>query len=554
MVNNNDGNPIEGLPPSKGDDIFGIDYADLVLENVIGRGSFGQVQKASYFGTEVAVKSLSSLVSIDPDYYKFMQREIRILMDMRHPNIVQYIGSCKHEEKNEEKHMIITEFINGGDLHQYLKSKGQSVTWQLKIKLALDIASACMNCSYNFKKVIFRDLKAKNILIEEHGASVRAKVCDFGFARIFDVSNTIEKKQGYLTICGSETTMAPEVIVGSNYDETCDVYSFGILLYEMICGIRVVKNELKRLPQEAFDLDCDKAYQYVPPACPKVFCELARLCVSYEPRQRPSFKTICMGLSDLNSKPFETLALKGGNPVSLLHTMVSPRSNNNNSNGSGGGSGNSSDNDDNNNSGGSGGVKENNSVVFQGSVIYNNNNNDNNNNNNTINAFGSIVLEQESKVEGVNQFLAEAQQQQIKKNRITNSSFFKPPTTDSANTTSSTTTSSNNSSVLGSSSPDGDSFNVPSTLLTSLTLNEIKYRDPSFFEDPDKIIQEKKRYLSTPNLGYNNGNNNNNNSDNSNSDDAEKQKPVNLSATLPLSSHNQKKKKLKSRKKKKRSK
>ncbi|GAM18822.1 hypothetical protein SAMD00019534_019970 [Acytostelium subglobosum LB1] len=463
MVQNNDGSQIDGLPTSShDDDLFTIEFDDLVMETKpIGKGSFGLVQKASYFGTEVAVKSLSSLVNIDPDLYKFMQREIRILKGMRHPNIVQFIGACNHDER----YMIVTEYINSGDLHQFLKSKGQSLSWSTKIKLANDIASAF--AFLHAKKVIFRDLKAKNVLVEEHGSTVRAKVCDFGFARIFDVTHQEkqDKQQGYLTICGSETTMAPEVIIANKYDETCDVYSYGILLYEMMCGIRAIKMELKRTPENAFDFDADKADSFVPMSCPKVFNELARMCVSYEPKGRPTFKTIVMGLTELLSKPIESLELKGG-PAAMQspRAVWSPLSPN----------GTPSSEDDSPT-----GSLSMATTDESGSVVYN-----------------SVVLNNESAAMGTNNVMADLMQRKLK-HKITSSSFFKPPPNSA------------DGSVVGSSTTtthgpqadnDFDDDDVPSALLTSLTLDEIRYRDPSIYEDPDAIIREKKRFLSSPNL------------------------------------------------------
>jgi len=386
---------IQGLPYSaSGDDendLSSVEYSDLVMDSQeIGRGSFGQVQKASYFGTDVAVKSLSSLVNIDPDYFKFMLREIKILKGMRHPNIVQYIGACL----NDGRYMIVTEYIKGGDLHQLLKERGvNSIPWSVKMKLAFDVASAF---SYlHSKKVIFRDLKAKNILIDEQGTTLRAKVCDFGFARILDISKDKNaNKEGYLTICGSETTMAPEVIVGSNYNDSCDVYSYGVLLLELILGSRVVKTQLKRSPMSAFDMNLEKAEYLAPESCPKDFFDLAKWCCAYQPKNRPSFMTIVKGLKELMAVPADQLTVKGkskpykelddennasfdgeqgydndANNVNNSSIQIGLDDNNSNSSGSGGCdnlSSNNSNNDINNTI--SGGF-ENSSY---GSVIYNN--------------------------------------------------------------------------------------------------------------------------------------------------------------------------------------
>eukprot|EP01133_Synstelium_polycarpum_P003633 gene3633-4162_t len=458
---------VDGLPSKQLDDeLFTIDYSDLVIDrkNEIGRGSFGQVIKADYFGCEVAIKQLSPLVVSDPDYHKFMQREIRILSGMRHPNIVQYIGACLHEGK----HMIVTEFVNGGDLHQFLKVN-QNVTWHTKIRLASDIASAF---SYlHSKQIIFRDLKPKNILIvEQGGAGPRGKLCDFGFARILDQNHRMlgDKQQGYLTICGSETTMAPEVFVASNYDEYCDVFSFGIVLYELMCGSRVVKNELKRTAENAFDLDLDRAESFVPASCPREFMELARWCCQYDPKKRPNFKqAIVPGLLGLLSKPIEQLTPRGGSSpaTSSVASSNSPRTDSCSTIGSDGGSNNGSTDSAQNITG---------SVIYTGSV---------NNSYIRVNTEGtdynSIVLNDDK-----TPTIRDSSDSGEKKHKITNPSFFNPPP----------------SSASLSVSEEEEEDSPPSALLTSLSVSEIRYREPSIFEDPDKIIQDKKRFMSSPNL------------------------------------------------------
>ncbi|EGG16628.1 LISK family protein kinase [Cavenderia fasciculata] len=492
-------NNIEGLP-SNDVDLFNIDYSDLLIledQTEVGRGSFGKVLKASYFGTTVAVKVLHSLVTSDPDYNKFMQREIRILKGMRHPNIVMYIGGCIHQDR----HMIVTEYIGGGDLHQVLKTRPQDLTWQTKIKIALDIASAF---SYlHSKQIIFRDLKAKNILIEEAGGSIiRAKICDFGFARHLET-----KQSRNLTLCGTEITMAPEVIVGDTYDETCDIYSYGILLYELICGTRTVKNELKRTPEKSFDLDLDLADSYASSTCPKALLELARICCSYDPKKRPNFKTITMGLTDLSSKPLASLPVKGGQ---------SPRTSNNNNNN-----------------------KSLNNIKFENtdSVIYNGPSGTINSMTN-IGGDGQGTVQYNSVIINHDVETKKFPQEALvdyggKRNKIMNPSFFSPPSSSTTTSTSSSTTNTSTTTTTSTDSSSNESTtsvvvqppnnttipnnkqekkllfaddcstesgSPPSTLFTSMTISEIRYREPSVFENPDDIIQMKRRFLSSPNL------------------------------------------------------
>ncbi|EAL71633.1 LISK family protein kinase [Dictyostelium discoideum AX4] len=474
---------ITGLPKSTKEedenDFSSLDYSDLFMDVEIGRGSFGQVQKASYFGTDVAVKQLSTLVSIDPDYFKFMLREIKILKGMRHPNIVQYIGACCHEGR----YMIVTEYIKGGDLHQFIKARGVSnISWTLRMKLALDIASAF---SYlHSKKVIFRDLKAKNILVDEIGDGLyRAKVIDFGFARIFDGKDT-----NNLTICGSENTMSPEVIVGSSYNDSCDVYSYGVLLLELICGSRVVKTQLKRTPMNAFDMNLEKAEHLAPESCPRAFMDLAKWCCSYNPKDRPTFKIVVEGLKVLTNQQLKDLPVKGKSKPYIdpdEDSFIDPNDDSNNNNNSE----NNNNNNDNSN--------ENNENNNENNNNSNENNNKKNKNGSGGDISGSSVIIKTDEEESFNSVVykehAVAQPlpnidyggQNKRQNNIFNPSFFTPPPNSKS------MMDLKQSSAVDE-DEDEDEDDVPSELLTSLTVNDIRYSNPKSFAAT----------ISTPNLNY----------------------------------------------------
>ncbi|KAK5574639.1 hypothetical protein RB653_009892 [Dictyostelium firmibasis] len=461
---------ITGLPKSSKEedenDFSSIDFSDLVMDVEIGRGSFGQVQKASYFGTDVAVKQLSSLVLIDPDYFKFMLREIKILKGMRHPNIVQYIGACSHEGR----YMIVTEYIKGGDLHQFIKARGVSnIPWTLRMKLAFDIASAF---SYlHSKKVIFRDLKAKNILVDEIGDGLyRAKVIDFGFARIFDGA----KDNNNLTICGSENTMSPEVIVGSSYNDSCDVYSYGVLLLELICGSRVVKTQLKRTPMNAFDMNLEKAEFLAPESCPRAFMDLAKWCCSYNPKDRPTFKIVVEGLKVLTNQPLKDLPIKGKSKPYIdpdEDSFIDPNddSNNNENNNENDNEKNSDNgNNKNKNKNGSGGDISGSSVIIKADEEE---------------SFNSVVYKEDAVAQPLPNIDYGGQNK--RQNNIFNPSFFTPP----PNSKSMMDLKQQSSAAVDDDEEDDDR---PSELLTSLTISEIRYANPKSFAST----------VSTPNLNY----------------------------------------------------
>jgi len=93
--------------------------------------------------------------------------------------------------------------------------------------------------------------------------------------------------------------MAPEVILGMDYDDKSDVFSYGVLLLEFIIGTKTVKNELKRHPYQAFELDLDKVRALAPKSCPGVFLELAIFCCADEPKARTEFKSVVLAFSKI---------------------------------------------------------------------------------------------------------------------------------------------------------------------------------------------------------------------------------------------------------------
>jgi serine/threonine protein kinase len=117
-------------------------------------------------------------------------------------------------------------------------------------------------------------------------------MCDFGFARL-------NEKRGAraMTLCGTDDWMAPEVILGMEYDAKADVFSFGIVMLEIITREKV-SSALQRSAVHGFELDVSKARLLLPVDCPTGFSDLAFECCKYKPEDRPSFKEVVKRLSD----------------------------------------------------------------------------------------------------------------------------------------------------------------------------------------------------------------------------------------------------------------
>jgi len=257
---------INSLDPT----IFNIDYKDLENVTELGGGNFGQVFRGTYFGTEVAIKQLLDVD--DKDMHKYIEREMATLRDMRHPNVVQFMGLSR----NGTEVFIITEYISGGDLRKLLKDESKELSWLLRARLATDCAYAMT--FLHSKGLIHRDLKSNNLLVTENW---KVKVCDFGFSRRVN-------KGELMTLCGTDEWMAPEVMCGDRYDEKADVFSFGMVMTELVTR----KKPPLRKPATGFRFEVAPFQQATPPDCPKPFVELAIACSEQLPENRPHFKDV----------------------------------------------------------------------------------------------------------------------------------------------------------------------------------------------------------------------------------------------------------------------
>lgn len=200
---------------------------------------------------------------------------------IRHPFIVGFCGVCLHKSTGL---YIVTEFIEGGDVRSVLKKR--EMDWATRVQIALDLAKAMYYL--HSKKIIHRDLKSKNLLM---GIDKRIRLCDFGFARITDFT---ESKA--MTICGTPGFVAPEIMMGKEYDEKCDTFSFGNVLAELITYRRPGKDFWVRSAQDGYQLRHSDLKGKVASDCPRKFLELCLLCCEYSPKDRPSFEMIVKSL------------------------------------------------------------------------------------------------------------------------------------------------------------------------------------------------------------------------------------------------------------------
>ncbi|XP_062437148.1 dual specificity testis-specific protein kinase 2 isoform X2 [Rhea pennata] len=212
-----------------------------------------------------------------------MLKEVQLMNRLSHPNILRFMGVCVHQGQLH----ALTEYINYGNLEQLLDSN-QHLPWTVRVKLAYDIA---MGIGYlHYKGIFHRDLTSKNCLIKHDENGYSAIVGDFGLAE--KIPDHSEK----LPVVGSPFWMAPEVLRDEPYNEKADVFSYGIILCEIIARIQADPDYLPRT--ENFGLDYD-AFQHMVGDCPPDFLQLAFNCCNMDPKLRPSFADIVKTLEEI---------------------------------------------------------------------------------------------------------------------------------------------------------------------------------------------------------------------------------------------------------------
>ncbi|TYI29954.1 hypothetical protein ES332_A05G351900v1 [Gossypium tomentosum] len=201
--------------------------------NKLGQGGFGTVYKGALSdGREIAVKRLFiNNRHRAADFYN----EVNIISSVEHKNLVRLLGcSCCGPES-----LLVYEFLPNKSLDHFIfdHSRGKELNWEKRFKIIMGTVEGLVHLHGNpTNKIIHRDIKASNILLD---LKFRAKIADFGLARTF------EEDQSHIStaIAGTLGYMAPEYLANGQLTEKADIYSFGVLLLEIVTGTQNNKGQ-----------------------------------------------------------------------------------------------------------------------------------------------------------------------------------------------------------------------------------------------------------------------------------------------------------------------
>ncbi|XP_071735409.1 receptor protein kinase TMK1 [Rutidosis leptorrhynchoides] len=310
------------IPTTEGNDIQMVEAGNMVIsiqvlktvtnnfahENILGQGGFGTVYKGElHDGTKIAVKRMECGVITDKGLAEF-KSEIAVLTKVRHRNLVALLGYCI--DGNEK--LLVYEYMPQGTLSRYLfnwPEEGLSpLEWTRRLAIALDVARGVEYLhGLAHQSFIHRDLKPSNILL---GDDMRAKVGDFGLVRLApEGKGSVETR-----IAGTFGYLAPEYAVTGRVTTKVDIFSFGVILMELITGrkaldetqpeesmhlvtwfrrIHLNKHTFRKSIDQTLDLTEENL------ASVSKAAELAGHCCAREPYQRPDMSHAVNVLSSL---------------------------------------------------------------------------------------------------------------------------------------------------------------------------------------------------------------------------------------------------------------
>ncbi|XP_071698512.1 probable serine/threonine-protein kinase PIX13 isoform X2 [Rutidosis leptorrhynchoides] len=283
-------------------------------DTILGEGGFGRVFKGwvdgeTYAPSKVGIGIPVAVKKSNQDSVqglKEWQAEVNFLGKFSHPNLVKLVGYCWEDKE----FLLVYEYMQKGSLENHLFKKGaEPLSWSTRIKIAIGAAQGLAFLHTTEKTVIYRDFKSANILLD---GEYNAKLSDFGLAKLGPVNGNSHVSTG---VVGTYGYAAPEYIATGHLYVKSDVYGFGVVLLEMITGMRVLDTNRpgsqhnlvdwarpalpdKRKVRKLMDSRLEGNY---PSKGAAKAAELILSCLEADPKNRPDMLDVMTSLQEISA-------------------------------------------------------------------------------------------------------------------------------------------------------------------------------------------------------------------------------------------------------------
>ncbi|KAH7294162.1 hypothetical protein KP509_28G059000 [Ceratopteris richardii] len=264
-----------------------IAWEDLTLGEQIGQGSCGTVFHGLWYGSDVAVKVFTEQ-EYSQELLADFRKEVALMKRLRHPNIVLFMGAV-----TSPAHLsIVTEFLPRGSLFRLLHRNTQGMDWRRRSRMALDIARGMNYLHHCNPPIVHRDLKSSNLLVDKNWT---VKVADFGLSRMKHAT-FLTAKSGR----GTPQWMAPEVLRNEPSDEKADVYSFGVIMWEL--ATEEIPWDGLNAMQVVGAVGFMNQRLQIPSKVEPEWANLIESCWNSDPKLRPPFQDITERLKEMQKQ------------------------------------------------------------------------------------------------------------------------------------------------------------------------------------------------------------------------------------------------------------
>uniref|UniRef100_M4BTV9 non-specific serine/threonine protein kinase n=1 Tax=Hyaloperonospora arabidopsidis (strain Emoy2) TaxID=559515 RepID=M4BTV9_HYAAE len=269
-----------------------INFHEITLGRMIGEGAFGKVHEGKWRNKSVAVKLLICQ-DLRSDILNEFQSEVEIMSVLRHPNICRLLGACMEPPHRA----LVVELLQRGSLWGVLRMNRKSIDQEMRSRFIYDTAKGMSYLHHFERPILHRDLKSPNLLVDKN---FNIKLSDFGLARVKAHVQTMTGN------CGTVQWMAPEVLGNQKYTEKADVFSFGIVIWEIVTG-ECPYDGMSQI-QAALGVLNRNLRPNIPRDCPPFFSRLMKACWNRQPELRPSFPHIVNAFRTYQSSISESRA------------------------------------------------------------------------------------------------------------------------------------------------------------------------------------------------------------------------------------------------------